>query len=59
MRKIKNEKAHNLVGVMPFSLKLITVVPGLEKHVKYSTATYMMSYDGAIDQLKTTTGQIM
>lgn len=45
--KIKNEKTHNLVGVIPFSLKLtITVVPGLEKHVKNSIATYDMSYDG-------------
>ena len=38
---------------MHFSLKLITVVPGLEKHVWYSTATYDMSHDDAIDQLKT------
>jgi len=55
-KELKN--TYNLVGVMTFSLMLIKYSgpsTGLEKHVKYSTVTYDMSYDDAIDQFIKTT----
>ena len=60
--KIKNKKTHNLVGVMPFSLKLITVVPRLEKHVQYRNIWHVVRWcyksikdnngDGQADYMK-------